>query len=201
MSTTLDSKRKSPIGLERLVVWQMTADEDTGITYEETATEISKTLMTASDTPSFSQAEQSADNQVVDEVSAKTGGQLTLGLTNLNSEDRVLIYGEKADNETNITNKDDVVPYLCVAFMTTRSDGKVNLYKYPKIKFVEQAENFETIKRDGITFATSSMQGNYIPTVANGDARYVRRGLDRKTDAAAIASWFTEADYYKPETV
>ena len=200
MANTLNTDRKSPIGLERLVIWPITQDTSEGITYGETPVEIKKALMTASDTPAISQATQDADNQVVDEVCAKTGGQLTLGVTGLNSEDRVAIYGEKSDSETNITNKDDVIPYVCTAYMTKRSDGLVNLYKYPKIKFIEQQESYETVKRDGVTFAASSLQGNYIPTVANGDARYVRRGVDPATDSAFIQSWFTAAATYKPTT-
>lgn len=199
MASTLNTDRKSPIGLERLVVWPVTSDATGSIVYSETASEIAKALMTAADAPAIVQADQSADNQVVDEICAKNGGELTLGLTNLNSEDRVLLYGEISDNETNITNKDDIVPYVCVAYMTKRSDGKVNLYKYPKVKFVEQQESFETVKKDGVSFATSSLKGSYSPTLANGDARYVRRGVDPTTDTDFITTWFTEAAAYKPE--
>ena len=199
MAGTLNADRKSPIGLERLVIWPMTADDSEGITHG-TAVEISKVLMTASDTPSIVQADQSADNQVVDSICAKNGGTLDLSVTNLNATDRVAIYGETADGETNITNKDDVVPYVAVAFMTRRSDGKVNLYKYPKVKFSEQQESFETIKKDGVTFAATALKGSYEPTLANGDARYVRRGVDPKTDATFVTTWFTTAATYKPAT-
>ena len=49
---SLNTDRKSPIGLERLVIWPMTADATDGITHG-TASEISKILMTASDTPTI----------------------------------------------------------------------------------------------------------------------------------------------------
>lgn len=199
MAGTLNTDRKSPMGLERLVIWPMTADASDGITHGA-AVEISKVLMSASDTPTIIQADQSADNQVVDSVCAKNGGSLDLNVTNLSAADRVALYGERADSETNVTNKDDVVPYVAVALMTKRSDGKVNLYKYPKVKFSEQQESFETVKKDGVTFATTALKGSYEPTVANGDARYVRRGVDPKTDATFVTTWFTTAATYKPET-
>lgn len=197
MAGTLNTDRKSPIGLERLVIWPMTKDDSEGITHG-TASEISKILMTASDTPTIIQAYQSADNQIVDSVCAKNGGALDLSVTNLSAADRVVFYGETEDNETNITNKDDIVPYVAVAYMTKRTDGKVNLYKYPKVKFTEQQESFETINNNGVNFATTSLKGNYEPTLANGDARYVRRGVDPKTDSELITTWFTTAETYKP---
>lgn len=197
MAGTLNTDRKSPIGLERLVIWPMTADATGGITHGA-ASEISKILMTASDTPTIIQADQSADNQIVDSVCAKNGGALDLSVANLSAADRVTIYGETADGETNVTNKDDVVPYVAVAYMTKRTDGKVNLYKYPKVKFIEQQESFETVKKDGVTFATTTLKGNYEPTLANGDARYVRRGVDPTTDSEFITAWFTTAATYKP---
>lgn len=199
MANENNTDRRSPIGLRRLVRWPLTEDTETAATYG-TALEISKALMTATDTPSVQTAAQDADDQVVEDVTIVSGGTLAIGLTAINGEDRAAIYGNKLDGGTNVVNKDDIAPYGAVAYMTMRRDGKANLYKYPKIAFSPQAETFSTVKKEGINFAVTNLQGNYIPTISNGNAKFVRYGVDLAADAELVTKWFTDASYYTPES-
>lgn len=197
--TSNNTERRSPIGLERLVVWKMTKDTEAGTVYEETPHPFVKALITAQDTPSVMEASQDADNQTVDSFSGQMGGELVLGITEANSEDRALLYGEQVKNGTNVTNKDDCACYLCAAYMTKKSNGLVNLYKYPKVKFSPQAENYETLKKGGVTYVQASLKGVYENAISSGDAKYTRYNVDPVKDAELLAAWFTEADYTAPE--
>ena len=186
------------IGIDRLAVWPVTANTELAYTCG-TVTELSKKLMTAQDTPTISEGELSACNQVVTTNYSIDGGDLAIGLTDLSSTDRVLFYDETVTLGTNVTNKNDLPGDVCVAYMTNRDDGKVNLYKFPSAKFSPQAESFETKKKGATNYQTTSMKGKYIPTLKDGNARYARYAVDPVTDAAVITAWFLTATYAGPE--
>lgn len=192
-----NTERKSTVNVKQLVVFPMTLDNETTITYG-TATPIAKVLMAATDAPSVATGTQEAEGQTVESYSAVTGGKLDIDLTALNSADRVLFYGETIKNGTNVTNKDDFSEYVMVAYMTVRGDGLVNLKKFPKIRFSPQSETDNQMEKNGIKYSTSKLSGEYLPTINDGDAKYVRYGVDPVVDAAIITSWFTDASYYKP---
>lgn len=181
-------------GIDKLVMWELTADTSSAITYGTEATEFLKKLMTRTDTPATAQAQLDACNQTVDQFVAINGGELSIGVTDLDSTERALIFGETADaSGVNVNAKDDRPNYLCVAYMTTRSDGKVNLYKYPKVMFMPQAETAETQKKGAVTYQTITVKGNYIPTIKDGSARYVKYGVDPAADASLVTTWFSDA--------
>jgi len=183
------------IGIDRLVMWPVTADTSSGITYGDTATAFTKKLMTKQDTPTVNTANLDACNQTVDDYVAINGGELTIGITDLDGTERTLLYGETANvSGVNVSNGDDRPGDLCVAFMTTRSDGKVNLFKYSKTKFSPQAESAETTKKNGITYQTISLKGEYKPSIYDKNARYVQYGVDPVTDAAVVTAWFASAE-------
>lgn len=186
------------IGLDKLVIFPLTEDTADILSYGAGIGMLDKKLMTAADAPAVTTGELSASNQVVDVYVANEGGELTLGITDLTSEEREAIYGEQVTNGTNVVNKDDIAGNLCVAFMTTCSDGTVNLYKYPKTVFSPQAENYETRKKGSVTYATVSIKGTYMPTINGGDAKYMRLGADPVADAAIITSWFGTGEYFAP---
>lgn len=195
----METKTEKPaIGLKRLVMWQLISDTETGVTYSEAPVKFDKKLMTATDTPTVTTGSLEADNQVVDEAVSHDGGELSIGVTALSNDERVLLYGETLDGGTLVDNKDNIGNYNATAYMTTRRDGLVNLYKYPKVMFTPQAENYSTVKKGSIEYAVASLKGNYIPTIANGNSAYRRLGVNPETESEIIEKWFTEADYYKP---
>lgn len=183
---------KPPVGLERLVMWPLTEDDETGEATYGTAHPFFKKLMSASPTPSIAEASLDADDQTIDHVVDKNGGELSIGLTALSGEDRTLLYGERKEGKVSISNKDDVSPYVGVAYMTPRRDGLVNLYKYPKVCFAPQGETYNTQKKGGIEYATTTIKGTYMPLLENGDDCYRALGVDPKEDAALITAWFTD---------
>lgn len=201
MSETIKVKAKATIGLERLAMWKVLDETDESITYD-TVKELVKRIMTASYSPSVSEAELNADNQTVDYVTESDGGELSIGVTALDSDERCLIYGETLENGTNIENKDNMSNYVCVAYMTNRSDRLVNLYKYPKVYFTPQQESSDTKKRGSLEFKTIDLKGTALSLLKDGNSRFVRYGVNPKSDEgkAIITAWFTEGDYYKPDS-
>lgn len=197
MSTKKDTAR-APIGVKRLVMWPQTTDDETTLSYGD-AHNFENRLMTVVNAPNVVQAELSADDKVVEELAERTGGTLTIDLTDLTSEDRVLIFGENIRNGTNVANSNDISNYVAVAYMTLRSDGLYNLYKFMKVKFAPQSETNSTKQKGSITYATKQIVGNYIPASHSGDMEAVRRGVDPVAEADIIERWFTDGSYIGPQ--
>ena len=189
--------RKAPFKLSRLGVFPLTKDDETTVEYG-TAYPFAMSLMTASTTPNTTTASLDADDQQVEQVTVKNGGSINIGLTALNEDDEATLYGKKIVQGTVVSNKDDITPSNGVAYMTGRSDGKVNLYKYPKVKFAPGEKSNQTQKSEGLEFSTITIAGNYIPTIFSGDDEYIRYAVDPVADKAIVDSWFTEGDYFGP---
>lgn len=196
----MDKKSEKPaIGLRRLVMWQMISEDDTTVSYGEKKDFVKK-LMSASYSPSVSEASLEADDQVVEHISQSDGGDLTIGITSLSSDERALIYGENIVDGTNVENKDDISNYVCVAYMTLRSDKLFNLYKYPKVCFSRQQEDHNTKKKGSTEYATTNTKGSVMPLLKDGNSRLVRYGVDPEKDSQVIEKWFTEAEFYGKTT-
>ncbi len=194
----MSNTERSPVkGLKKLVMWPLVADTEELLTYG-TANPFVKSLMTATDTPTIVEGELPADNQIVESDMEVTGGTLAIGITALNEGDRNLIYGNKLVNGTVIQNKDDMGSYIAVAYMTNRSDGKANLYKKLKARFSPSAETFNTQQVGNISYATTTINGKYIPTINDGNFGGTRYGVDPIADKTIIDNWFTEALYLGP---
>ncbi len=193
-----EEKRKANIGLRRLVVWPVTTETEEAITYG-TAHEFSKALMTLTDTPTVSSGQLEADDQIVDEEVGVDGGDLKVGVTNILMSERQMLYGTTVKNGTDVTNKDDSAPYLCVACMFNRGGGQFELRKYPRVKFLPGEEKSETKRKGQVQYYTTDLSGSYTPTLHNGDIRYIRV-VNAETDKSVIDSWFTEAGYSGPTT-
>ena len=198
MSDAITKKVSVPIGLERLVVWPLVEDSKNSLEYGEVY-EFNKILMTCQDDPSIAEGSLFADNVEVDSISIVEGGKIVLGITLLTSGERVMLYGEAIKNGTNITNIDNISGYVGVACMTKCSDGKYNLKKYFKVKFIPGSESNETVTRGGVKYATQQITGNYTSLIHNGDSRAIRHAVDLTADAEVVNQWFTDAKYVGPE--
>ena len=91
------------------------------------------------------------------------------------------------------SGKDDVVPDVMCIYSTMTSDGKINLYKFPKCKFASQGENVQTTDENGVTFNSLALQANYKALINTGVDKYCVKGLDPVTDKASIDAWFATA--------
>ena len=82
-----------------------------------------------------------------------------------------------------------------VIYSTKRSDGKLNLYKFPKAKFTSQGEQAETTDANGIKYSGTALKADYKATINNGKEMYIRKAIDPKSAEGAklIKAWFETA--------
>lgn len=192
-----ENRKRPYINVKRLVMWGMLTDDETATTYDAEPYVFLKSLMSAKCTPAVQTAELYGDGIRVEDYVAKDGGELDIAVTGFEAGDGVFLFGEtETADGTEISSAADIVPYKCVAYMTERPDGKVNLYKYPKVKFMPQAEDANQREGSKISYGTSQLKGTYSPLISTEADRYKRLGVDPKTDAEFIAKWFATADFY-----
>ena len=190
-------ERKSPYGINRLVTFPVTADSEEAFTCGD-AYPISKSIMSFDFQAASQSAKQYAENQEVEYIVVNTGGTLNVTLTQLSVQDHIELLGAKAtpDGKGYIINKDDFASYNCVAIASTVG-GKLNLYKFFKVKFAKGQTSIASTGEGAPQFATNPLNGSYVPTLYGGNAMAEAKGLDPSVaaDAAFIEKWFTEGDF------
>lgn len=195
---TQATDRKSAVSTLRFAICPLKNDSGDGLEYESTVTEIANNLITAKYTPKMNTGSQYASGMEVDSYVAKSGGTLDISVCGLTATDETLFFGSKIDKTTGVlvSSKNDVVPDVMVIYSTKRSDGKVNLYKFPKTKFTSQGESAQTSEENGVTYQATTLQGNYKPTLYDGNDMYCVKGVDLKTEEGRRfeAAWFATAD-------
>ena len=191
---------KSSINVKRLVMWGMKSDTDEGTTYDTEVREFLHQLNSARYVPKVQTAEQYGDGVKVEDYVAKDGGELDIVIRGFTDGDNEFLFGETNKNGTSVSNAGDIVPYVCAAYATERPDGKLNLFKFPKVKFMPQGEDSRQREGSTVNYGTANIKGTYSPLLSNGDDCYTRLAVDPKTDAELITKWFSKADYTGEKT-
>lgn len=184
---------KSSINVKRLTMWAVTKDAEDGTTFDAEARTFPNQLNSANYQPSMQTNAQYGDGVKVEDYVAKDGGTLNIVIRGFTDGDSEFLFGETEKNKISVSNSDDVVPDLCVAYATERPDGLLNLYKFPKVKFMPQGEDSKQREGSQVQYGTASLQGTYAPLLSNHDDMYKRYGVDPVADKAIIEKWFTEA--------
>lgn len=191
---------RSSINVKRLVMWGLEDDTAEGTTYGTEAREFLNQLNSARYVPKVQTAEQYGDGVKVEDYVAKDGGELDIVIRGFTDGDNEFLFGETNKNGTSVSNSGDIVPYVCTAYATERPDGKLNLYKFPKVKFMPQGEDSKQREGSTVNFGTANIKGTYSPLLSNGDDCYKRLAVDPKSESELIEKWFTTADYTGEET-
>lgn len=194
---------KSSINVKRLTMWKITKDDEKETTYDESPRVFPNQLNSAQYQPSMQTNAQYGDGVKVEDYVAKDGGTLNIVIRGFTDGDNEFLFGEKTQNKISVSNADDVVPDLCVAYATERPDGLLNLYKFPKVKFMPQGETANQREGSQVQYGTASIQGSYSPLLSNHDDVYKMYGVDPEADKEIIEKWFTtaEADTQASEAV
>ena len=196
-----DNRRRSTINVARLTMWKMTDDTKSATTYEVTPRTWDKSLAAVKYTPKMQTNEQYGDGQKVEDFIAKDGGDLNITVNGFGAGDSEFLFGETNKNGTEISSANDIVPSVCVAYYTKRPDGKINLFKFPKTKFMPEGEDNKQQEGTNISYGTANLKGTYSPLISNSEDCYKRYGVDPVKDTAIVEKWFTEADYNASEEV
>ena len=189
-------RRRSTINVARLTMWKMTSDTSTATVYEETPRTWEKSLAAVKYTPKMQTNEQYGDGQKVEDFIAKDGGDIDITVNGFGAGDAEYLFGETNDNGTEISSANDIVPYEMVAYFTKRPDGKINLYKFPKTKFMPEGEDSKQQEGTNVSYGTANLKGTYSPLISSGADSYKRYGVDPTADAEIVEKWFTEAAYH-----
>lgn len=196
-----DNRRRSTINVERLTMHKMLSDTKDGTIYEETPRTWDDSLAAAKYTPKMQTNQQYGDGKKVEDFIAKDGGDINITVNGFGAGDSEFLFGETNKNGTEISGANDIVPDLCVSYFTKRTDGKINLYKFPKTKFMPEGEDSKQQEGTNISYGTANLKGVYSPLISSGEDCYKRYGVDPEKDSALIEKWFTVADYNASEEV
>ena len=196
-----DNRRRSTINVERLTMHKMISDTKDGTTYEETPRTWDDSLAAAKYTPKMQTNQQYGDGKKVEDFVAKDGGDINITINGFVAGDSAFLFGETNKNGTEISSANDIVPDLCVSYFTKRTDGKINLYKFPKTKFKPEGEDNKQQEGTNISYGTANLKGTYSPLISSGEDCYKRYGVDPEKDSALIEKWFTVADYNASDAV
>lgn len=194
-----DKRRRSAVNVKRLTMWKMKDDTSEETTYEAEPYTWDNSLASAKYTPKMQQNSQYGDGIKVEDFVAKDGGDLNITVNGFEHGDGAYLFGETDKNGTEVSNAKDIVPNQCVAYYTVRSDGKLNLYKYPKATFYPEGEDAQQQEGTTIKYGTAALKGAYMPLISNGDDMYKRRGVDPVKDKDLIERWFTDPKFAATE--
>lgn len=190
----VSTERKSPVSVLDFAYAPLTVDTKEQVTYGDVVN-MGGVLISANYTPQMNNSTQYASGQQYDSYTSKGGGTLDVQTPGLNGTDQEGLLGSKVSKTTGLitSNKSDVVPFVMAIYSTETSDGKVNLYKFPKVKFSSSGENATTKESNGVTFQATTLNGAYAPLINTGDDMFCIKGLDPVTDAETISTWFATA--------
>lgn len=196
MSTSLSTNRRSAVSVLRFAYATLVTDTKAATTYGDVK-DLNDTLISASYSPRMNTASQYAGGQEYDSYVAKSGGTLDVQIPAITAAEETDLFGCAADDASGVvtSNKSDVVPYVMVIYSTETSEGNINLYKFPKVKFTNQGESVTTKTESGITYQSPTFSGNYAALLHNGDEMYNIRGVNPRTAEGKkmIDDWFATA--------
>ena len=194
MSTS--TSRRSAVTVLRFAYAPLVTDSAEAATYGEVK-DLHDTLISASYTPRMNTASQYAGGQEYDSYTAKSGGTLAVQIPTITAAEEKDLFGCALNDTSGVvtSNKNDVVPNVMVIYSTQTSEGNINLYKFPKVKFTNQGESVTTKNENGVTYQAPTFSGNYAALLYNGDENYIVRGVNPTTTEGKkqISDWFATA--------
>ena len=190
---------RASVNVQDLTMWRMVSDTEDGVAYEDEARRFVNQLNSCRYNPNVQTAQQYGDGKKVEDYVAKDGGTIEPVIRAYTDGDNNFLFGatEYSDG-VEVSNKSDIVPYVCCAYRTKRADGKYNLFKFPKVKFMPQGEDSKQQEGSAVQFGTASLSGTYSPLIFNGDDCYKKIGADPVKDAELISKWFSDPIYESP---
>ena len=193
-TTKLDGK--SSINVKWLTMWQLKTDaEGTTPTYDETPHTFPNQLNSVKYSPSMQTNEQYGDGIKVEDYVAKDGGDIEAVIRGFTEDDNEFLFGETTKNGISVSTSEDIVPSVCTAYATERADGLLNLYKFPKVKWMPQGEDSQQRTGTQVNYGTAQIKGSYSPLLSTHEDSYKKYGVDPNSEEGKkiIEKWFADA--------
>lgn len=111
-------------------------------------------------------------------------------------------FEDYCENEVGVTRR-QVYIYIyisIVAYATERPDGRLNLYKFPKAKFMPEGEDSRQRTGSQVNYGTARLKGTYSPLLSSHDDCFKKYGVDPVKDKAVIEEWFSTPEPTLEET-
>ena len=152
------------------------------------AVELSE-LTTANWTPTIASGQQYGNNVKVEDVSIITGGTLALEVTDLGSDERAAVYGNKADSASDATKTlqgaNDEPPYggtVCIKCGIRKGKNYYEGYFYPKCKAVPTADGVQT-SNSSVTLSGDSLSFSVFPRLNDQVVREISKRFGTEAEA------------------
>ncbi|MDP4092597.1 MAG: Ig-like domain-containing protein [Bacillota bacterium] len=180
------------IGASDFTVAKMLTDDENGVTYDKPVA-LRKRLMKIDYEPSTGRANQEADDQIVETMTARGETKVSVNLTELTLSEKALLLGQTIENGVRIAGKDDIPPYFAVMFRSLKSNRKYRYVKLFKVQFSEMKESAETKKQTPV-FQNATLEGIGIQRLFDGKD-IAEADADEPTFTQSIgANWFNSGD-------
>lgn len=187
-----------PINIRDFVLFPMTKEETktTPATYGNVLDFVNR-FMSFNDTPKMVSSSINGDGATTNTYSAKNGGDVTFNIQKIKGEERVVAFGEKKESDGSISSgSKDLIPYTSAVFTVDNDDGTIDLYKFPKIKLIEQPTSVEQKSESGIKYSTAVLKGTYMDLKNTDKGRYILEDIDPNTEEGKkiIADWYADGN-------
>lgn len=182
------------IGLDKLTLWKITKDDNTGLTYG-TPVHLGKAIK-ASIKPKVVSSELYGDDALAETYSAVTGYDLQFDITDFPPSMQAMLLGYKSDSNGMVELAPDAeAPYFALAYRSALSTGGYSYHNMLKVRFEPSDEEFET-RGQNVNFQTQKLTAKAVLTENTGKFGYNVRGTaENKADVAD--KWFGQSPVTK----
>ena len=195
-----DYSGKTNINVQEITIIPITNEAEG--TYG-TALDLTGRARSVTYTPNVKEAKLYGDGEVQEIATDATTGAFNLTLNYLTDSDRQTLFGETAENGSNVvTGSEQPVPCIVIFKSLCKKDGSVaNLYKFFCVTFKPGEESIQQIE-DGVTYSFVQVSGEYRVNKHNKKLLATRRHVDTTATGAStiIESWYSTPEYTGPTT-
>ena len=187
MAITSGKALSHAIGLSNLHVAKLIKDDATGVSYE-TAVHMPE-IISVDIEPQNDEASLYADNGAVDAVNSVSEYKLSIEMAGLPLEYKAFLLGHDFKDGKMVVGKDDVAPFVVMAFESLKSNGTKRYSRFLKVKFSEPKESPKS-KGDKVEYQTSTLEAKAVYRSFDGKAYECADEEEGFTNANDV--WFTD---------
>ena len=193
MSET-NNKVRPVYNCERLYIYPM-IDEENEV-YSDTPLTFVKRLTSYNDSVASNNSELYGDGELVESEVEEGAGTIALGIHGMTDEEYAAIFGCELRNGTVIESDDDEPVYCCVILMARSGKHKVNVRKWPKVRFQKPEESVSQ-KESNKTYSFLTLNGSFIECDRLGVKRAKKTVTENTAEGRAfIEGWFGSPEFF-----
>ncbi|MGX8795437.1 major tail protein [Fusibacter sp. JL298sf-3] len=142
--------------------------------------------------PNVSETEVYGDDQLQETFSTLGKIEVEIEVNALTMEERAFFLGGKIEDGVLIESKDDVAPYVAMAFESLKGNGKKRFVWLTKGKASMPGEEYAT-KKEGVDPKTPKLKITFMPRVYDGNWKYSADEDEQSFTGAD--TWYTKVPY------